>query len=159
MSWEAVALCLLLLGFGIFFIVRIIRIFANGRFQLSDRIAIFSTSWLLFCAISTWAVFKISDIAAGYWMLGVFAFPLVFSLFYGADQRLSRTEFARRNTGVYMTLMCLAGMLLYWPGYASYGMARRSCFRMIQSCFPNKRFETDLCEQAVPARLAAQSRR
>jgi hypothetical protein len=115
MRWTTVVLCLLLLGFGIFFVVRVFRIFANGRFQLPDRIAIFSASWLLFCAISTWVVFEISDISAGYWMLGVFAFPLVLLLFYGADHRLSRTEFARRNTGVYMALMCLAGMLLYWP--------------------------------------------
>lgn len=115
MHWATVALCLLLFGFGIFFVVRMYKIFVNGRFRLLDRIAIFSASWLLFCAISTWVVFKISDIAAGYWMLGVFAFPLIVSLFYGTDRRLSRTEFSRRNTGIYLALMCLAGMLLYWP--------------------------------------------
>lgn len=115
MHWTTAALCLLLLGFGVLFVVRIFKIFANGRVQLSDRIAIFSLSWLLFFVISTWVVYKISDVAAGYWMLGVFAFPLMVSLFYGADHRLSHTQFARRNTGVYMTLMCLAGMLLYWP--------------------------------------------
>jgi len=115
MRWATVLLCFLLVGFGALFVVRICKIFANGRVQLSDRIAIFSSSWLLFFVISTWVVYKISDVAAGYWILGVFAFPLMVSLFYGADHRLSRTEFARRNTGVYMTLMCLGGMLLYWP--------------------------------------------
>ena len=115
MRWVTVALLLLLLGFGIFFIVRVYKIFELSRFQLLDRIAIFSASWLLFCAISTWVVFKVSDVAAGYWMLGAFAFPFMVLMFYGADHRLSRTELARRNTGVYMALMCLAGMLLYWP--------------------------------------------
>lgn len=115
MHWATAALYLLLLGFGVLLVVRIFKIFANGRVQLSDRIAILSLSWLLFFVISTWVAYKISDVAAGYWMLGVFAFPLMVSLFCGADHRLSRTQFARRNTGVYMTLMCLAGMLLYWP--------------------------------------------
>jgi hypothetical protein len=115
MHWFTAALCLLLLGFGVLFSVRIFQIFANGQVQLSDRIAIFSSSWLLFFVTSTWVMYKMSDVAAGYWALGILAFPLMVSLFYGADHRLSRTQFARRNTRVYMALMCLAGMVMYWP--------------------------------------------
>lgn len=73
-------------------------------------------SWLLFFAASTWIVFKIDDVGAGYWMLGIFAFPLFVSLFYAADHWLNRTRFADRKPVTYMSLMCLAGMLLYWPG-------------------------------------------
>jgi hypothetical protein len=116
MDWTTAAAGALLLGFGVLFVVRAVRVFATGQVKLSDRIALFSTSWLLFFVASTWIVYKLSDVAAAYWMLGILAFPLVLALFYGADRHLSRTQFAKNAPGTYMTLMCLGGMLLYWPG-------------------------------------------
>jgi hypothetical protein len=116
MRWATMALLILFVGFGLFFAIRMVRLLARGRLESLDRFAIFSATWLGFFAVSSWVVYKLSDVGAGYWVLGLFAFPLIALLFYGADRRLGRTAFARNNAGIYMALMCLAGILLYWPG-------------------------------------------
>jgi hypothetical protein len=81
-----------------------------------SRITIFSAAWLSFGIVGTVACFYVQDVSAPYWLMGILAFPVVLGLFYAIDRHLNRTGFANRNATTYMVLMCLAGMLLYWPG-------------------------------------------
>lgn len=79
------------------------------------RALIFAVAWICFWYVSSWVVSNYITSASGpYWSLGLVAFPIIFPLYLAADFWIQDT-YAAFWPRLSLALICLAGMLLYYP--------------------------------------------
>lgn len=79
------------------------------------RALIFAVAWIGFWYVSSWVVSNYITSASGpYWSLGLVAFPIIFPLYLAADFWI-QDSYATSWPRLSLALICLAGMVLYYP--------------------------------------------
>ncbi|WP_207883185.1 hypothetical protein [Pseudomonas sp. 30_B] len=79
------------------------------------RALIFAATWICFWYASSWIVTHyIASASGAYWTLGLIAFPIVFPLYLTTDFWI-QDSYGASWPRLSLALICLAGMLLYYP--------------------------------------------
>ncbi|MFV3307549.1 hypothetical protein ACNFBT_19965 [Pseudomonas sp. NY15181] len=79
------------------------------------RALIFAAAWIGFWYASSWVLTHYITSASGpYWTLGLVVFPVIFPLYLTTDFWI-QDSYAASWPRLSLALICLAGMLLYYP--------------------------------------------
>ncbi|WP_152222816.1 hypothetical protein [Pseudomonas sp. SCB32] len=79
------------------------------------RALIFATVWIGFWYASSWVVTQyFTPASATWWSMGLVAFPIIFPLYLTTDFWI-QDSYAAIWPRLSLALICLGGMLLYYP--------------------------------------------